>query len=1146
MKLVNRVIIVAVLFLLLGAVSALAQQSAITVSVTNGKQALTDAIVERELDLAGAAKALGLKAPVDPSAVRVVEAGGSGNLVSQVDKGEGGKYAVCWQIPGELAAGQTRKFSIILNGGGEVPKPKSAVSVESKGDDVVVTSGRTTLTYSKGIGGMLRTMTVSGVSSSFTWADKIYDGTVYYLATHSASKMSIPASGPLRVVYQAEGEYLDEGKTASSRPRATYRFTHYAGEPAARLETRVTQDFSHSWISFHVVEIHFEGTAIDSYVTDKSGGVLKKSGQSAAGNRWAAVFGPGVFLGVISGGPFIYDGGGQYYGAYNCASVQPLSQTNFSSRVALYFGTSNSEVPAINDWSAAYYDAPVLTVSLETLEKTAKAVRRAVELRTSKLHSLKGVDWIAAYARITVARSKYLSGAALLASGDFGAARESLKQAQTLLSGKGPKLSARVSKGLVSGSVDGYQFIANSHAAYLFSRSADGLGLISIYDRAKKREFLAPDISRAPLWQIAVRQNGSGMAVTNLNAGKGLVSRSDTGLEFVWKGELETHVRVSLPADSPRLRMRLSSTVRRQGLGIQSVTFPDVAGVLPISEGGRDDLMLDTWSIGDLKPSPLVSGSSLRLEYPACMQFMAIYAGGTGIYAAEEDPQANVKSFSWDVSPDSGSLSYSVSHPVLGWGGNDPVTSYTSPGDVVIGPFKGDWYDACQIYRKWALTAPWTAKGPMHKRADYPKWLADMPYWTIADYGDETGLEREIKKLEYFGLPVGASHVYGYYFPLHQDDRYPEYTPPKLGSAGLRNAVKDMHKRGMRSVPYINGWVWDQDTESYFAEDARNKSAMKTKDGGEIVMDSYGHGQKLVGMCPGAPAWQQKMVDVSKDLVGRYDFDGIYYDFLTIHTTDCFNPAHGHPIAGGNFWTSSVRRLYADCRRELKKLRPDAMMTAEDNSEYVIDLLDSGLSLGKGHSQAPLFNAVYHGYTLLFGGGSMTGSDPCLQGRWWLTGNQNGWAGADGAYPFTTDEKLKRDGEYYKRLLYCHYNFARPYLAYGTMLRPPRVTGDMPTVSGESSYRKFTFPVIDGTAWKAPDGSVGVFFLNYGENAQKFSWSVDLAQYAGWGKGARVRLSRWTEDNKVTQIATVSGGKLTREDALDGRGILALKLEVTK
>ena len=113
------------------------------------------------------------------------------------------------------------------------------------------------------------------------------------------------------------------------------------------------------------------------------------------------------------------------------------------------------------------------------------------------------------------------------------------------------------------------------------------------------------------------------------------------------------------------------------------------------------------------------------------------------------------------------------------------------------------------------------------------------------------------------------------------------------------------------------------------------------------------------------------------------------------------------------------------------------MLTAEEWSQYTIDLLDPQLT--HGH-MVPLFEAVYHGDPLFHGG--RRSPEPYDFGRFWLFGNQNGWHGFEGHFLQVlqgnpAQQKWKPHAEYYVKLLQCHDPFARPCLAYGRMLRPP-------------------------------------------------------------------------------------------------------------
>jgi hypothetical protein len=45
--------------------------------------------------------------------------------------------------------------------------------------------------------------------------------------------------------------------------------------------------------------------------------------------------------------------------------------------------------------------------------------------------------------------------------------------------------------------------------------------------------------------------------------------------------------------------------------------------------------------------------------------------------------------------------------------------------NLALGSFKGDWYDATNLYREWSLHQNWA--NPLYKRDDVPEWLLESP-----------------------------------------------------------------------------------------------------------------------------------------------------------------------------------------------------------------------------------------------------------------------------------------------------------------------------------------------------------------------------------------------------------------------------------
>jgi hypothetical protein len=719
-------------------------------------------------------------------------------------------------------------------------------------------------------------------------------------------------------------------------------------------------------------------------------------------------------------------------------------------------------------------------------------------------------------------------------------------RALTKLINEGPGKEAKKLEGVEAGTVEGFPYLRNEKVAYLWSRPEKGGGLLRVRDLASGHELLEGKEAEAIWWKVEAKGK-EGQRSFHHNEGVPCDVRFEAvggegRLSLSWQGKIEVQVETRLSAGESLARSRIKVEVREEGLGLKTVTFPLVEGILALTGGAENDQVLTPHLVGDIEASPLLSGEALGFKYPGgSMQFTALMGDGRGLYFAEEDGRANRKHFDWKPDTERGTLTFSISHPVLNWGGEELVPEYESPGDVVMGPFQGDWFDAARIYRKWALTAPWSRKGPIHSRKDFPRWLANLAYWTTNRLGQEGDIALESVTKEFFDFPESICHDYGYMLGAYDHDLNPEYLPPRLGSEGYAQVVKDLHAKGIRVVPYVIGWVWNTATESYRMEDAERRGGL-LMEGGIVPVTWAGSHDLSAAMCPATDLWRKKLVHLSKELVGKYGVDGIYFDYFTNHTEDCFNKDHGHSIAGGDYWSSGVHGLYEQVRRECKELNPDVMLCGEDAAEWCIDVLDTMYS-GSVASEAPAYFAVYHGYTQVFGGVTNC-STPQTIGRWWLMGTQNG---ENNVMPWLAKGVHGDMGFYYRNLLRCHVQFARPYLGYGEMLRPPKIEGDLPILPGTACGQyQAAFPVkaVEGSAWRAPDGTVGLFFLNYDrEKEHEFTWTHDLNEIVGIGADKKLKVTRWTPKGEQA-VGQWTGGVLTRTTGIEPEGLIALKLEV--
>ena len=1126
--------------------------------VTGGKVDVQNWVAQTTLDLATASKLLGCDG--SPAQVAVYELDAQGQpaekpVTSQVDSDTDKHiYTVAWRVPGKLAAGATRRFLIQFDASSTSDESEPIIRAEAGKDTLTVTNGNIVLEHQRGTGGMIRRVTVAGTTGNILWLDKIHDGVAYYMAKANADRMDIKAQGPLRAVIEIQSAYREasSGQRPPSKPSAVYRFTSYAGLPFTIIEALVSQEFSHQWSSMHFIEMGTGDAGFTHVATDNdSGATLDKTGRLTWGSKWAAVYNQKLLIATCaSSQPGVYDGGGKHYSQYLRGGKAALNTLSYRWKDAIFWGPGRQAVEdqTVQHWSEVLSAPPTVRIIFDTLAKRLKAVKTLLKEKENSLTILSGKEWAAEHVALTLARGQITQAQKKLDGGKFKEALTAVESSEKVLNGNSGQTQLVQAGPVLAGLVLGHPYLGNDKAVYLWAKPGDGAGLVSVFDRQSSRELLGGDSAQATFWEVTVKQDKGGASFSNKGQPCQLDAFADEAggrLVFRWAEGIDVQVETRLSADEALLRGRIKASTKSTLSGLLAITFPVVKGVKPLTPQASRDVVLQTNGFGNETASPLVSGEESVTGCPPGMQFTALIGDGMGLYFAEEDGQANSKQLAWKPDANAESLDFSINHQVLNWGSDVPVQDYQSPGDIVLGPFHGNWYDAAKIYRKWAITSPWCAKGPIYEREDYPKWLLKAPYWTIAYLPDESGIEDEIKKQAFFEVPTMVAHTYNYYFTRHLDDRYPEYFPPMLGSEGLKKAIKLLQSKGIRVVPYLNGTCWDTDTDSYRLENVEEKgTSWPSPTQKATISTTYGDGASLAIMCPGSPFWRKTMWDAVDELVDRYGADGVYFDFLTTHNADgsrnCYNKEHGHPICGGNFWAKAVHDLYAGARKIVKKYNPQAMLTGEGAAEFCIDVHDTFLDNGVSDMNAPLFQAVYHGYANLYG--ALYGNnEPVIMGRWWLLGSQSGWHGsevamAQGRFPVL--------GKYYKDLLKLRWAFATPYLGYGEMIRPPKIEGVIPTVTREGPHGPFKVSLVESSAWKAPDGTVGIFFLNYDQkNPYDFTWTVNLVE-AGIDKSKKIKISRWTQDSGLSPLKNVEGGALTEKMRIKPLGIIALKLEV--
>jgi len=697
---------------------------------------------------------------------------------------------------------------------------------------------------------------------------------------------------------------------------------------------------------------------------------------------------------------------------------------------------------------------------------------------------------------------------------------------------------------------EGLRMLDNGNVGLAFVGTGQGVSLESLFDLKAERELLSG--SAVPFWALSL--TGADGSARELNSAQGcddfrakelpgeISGERVVEMEWVMAGPkvpagLRVTCRIRLVGDGTSLWMKVDNA--SPTWSIRTVTFPRVSPG-QIGESEEDDFLVVPHGSGSLRRSPLKTGTEFSGRYPGgwcSMQLISHYDADCGLYLAAHDPFASTKDFSVKT-VDKSRIEALVAWPApdCGVAGND----WECPGEVVLQTFRGDWFEAAQIYKEWATKdAQWRPRGARLHRGDTPPWFEDIAVWALTGGTPEQVVEPVKKFAEYMGVPT-ALHWYNWHV-IPFDNDYPHYFPYK---DGFPEGVKALQKAGVRVMPYINGRLWDTDLDDF----KNNAIRFCTKDEkGQPYIEEYGSGAKLSPMCPTTELWQRTVQDLVLRLVGpEVGVDAVYIDQVAAATPAlCFDRTHGHPLAGGHWWnTTGYWPMLTELQKRLSQLYPDKALTTECNAEPYVHVFDGYLTWHfQYQDQIPLFAAVYGGTIQLFSrayqGDSWKGLAMRMKtGQALVFGEQLGWINPGVISDAESAAFLRRMA----RLRYA----LRDYLARGEMASQPVLKGDIPTVTADWEWggkRLVTTPAVLSGAWRAQDGRLAMIFVNVSDAAQSVELEFDAKRY--WAEEPPfVSVSARTEIGAEEPVR--EGTRFGRAIRLDPHGAVAFEISVGK
>lgn len=572
---------------------------------------------------------------------------------------------------------------------------------------------------------------------------------------------------------------------------------------------------------------------------------------------------------------------------------------------------------------------------------------------------------------------------------------------------------------------------------------------------------------------------------------------------------------VSIHAQARVRGEAIAFTARAEGnrhFPLCSLEYPLINGIKSIT--GDGDYLAHAYATGLLIQNPHAAfekeGDGLRhMPYPesfsgASMQFFTYYAQGLcGLYFAAEDGAFYQKWLNFYKSGNALRASQIFGYEDIGPG--KPVETHW---DFLLQATEGnDWYEAAGIYKTWALNQVWCRRGRLQDRPPEEKagWLLEN---TGAVTFGVNGMHDRAKWVRKYRQAVGAPlfHVTGPDWPRVPQTYgsgvpggYPDWFPTRFHPEN----VKAWQEEGGHFAPFEFDFLVDPekgDSEKLKASLQKWPENPKSHDGYRFHM-----------LCPLCAYTQQLHVERDRQAVRESGADAMYYDISANNILKtCMAKDHGHPAGAGREMTRAYRKIYDSTRRALTEDRGKYIpLGTEMINETLIDVLDfyqaranaqpcSALELWPYRTLLrlnrawliPLFQYVYAGYApvRMDGWGKLTAQGGDL--IYHTIAKTYLWGGLfEINSEYSPMEVIDDAGENSSQEHYCAleprgYAFDEtigaylrkfaslrtgPYgrfLAYGEMLRPPRVACE----SVSRTYLQYNLTA--GTAEQNTSGAI--------------------------------------------------------------------------
>lgn len=546
--------------------------------------------------------------------------------------------------------------------------------------------------------------------------------------------------------------------------------------------------------------------------------------------------------------------------------------------------------------------------------------------------------------------------------------------------------------------------------------------------------------------------------------------------------------------------------------------YPQISGLGKINGNAEDDFLATPHYLGRLIKNPasgkLLNGSRLFRSNNSghSMHFDAFYSkSGDGLFLGVWDPEQNCKR--WDLNS-SAVNGFSWTCVNLPDNMKSPAPQkWTIPYLIEIRSFSGDWYDAAQIYRSWAIRQKWCDKGTLLQRRnkDIPAWFLDMTLWLHVSVdnllsGQKEDCEKYFSDFKDHRIGIWLTH-WGL-----DNKRYDFPNPDRFPLTEKDQKVLDMLQKLSYPVSgYIQLTAWSCSMPSFKANPGAEKNLLRNFYGQILSWGGSGFRKESMLAYPGN-LWRNVLSSFTDRMVDS-GFSVAYLDSGNhggAHLN--FTPYCTKTSGGGYDYVENNRCLMTQIRESGRKINPEFCITTESFWEGNLHCLDAVLCVnspsayleGDRVTAIPLAPVVYNDYALLFathyGRGDLTGQARGLIAKTaqaLLWGIMPGWELPHAMYRFSDPERVRRTGKQRMQA----FDAGRKFFVYGQMLRQPEIVGDNPVltipwgIGWQDKVYRVKSPAVNTSAFRTQDGRLGIVLYNLDEKPHHISVKLDDLEY---------------------------------------------------